>query len=266
MNDITLTFGKYQGKKLSEIRDRSYLVWLAGQDIHKQPEAPKAAQEFLREHPATVPAEPRRSQSPGPTPGTYREASKLAWMAERRYGNAKVTLLAARDQNGFLAVIDEEDDEERYRLLYVSDNGTLHDASAGFSSMSYAQVEAVLARYPHVDSGDYLVEVAEREREEADEARRRLVLRSQDDKHEIVLLIWDRNNIDVMIDGRDQGLYTFRELNDKERHDPKWKAVAAILEPVDDAWSHPGARNICLLPERRSVIEQKITEVTGNLQ
>lgn len=267
MSDITLTFGKYQGKKLSEIRDRSYLVWLAGQDIRKQPGAPKAAQEFLREHLSMEPAEPQRSQVPGSAPRTYREASKLSWMAGKRYGNAKATLLAARDQDGFLVVIDEEDDDELYSLLWVSDNGMVYDVAVGFSSMSYAQVEAILARYPQVDKGDYLVDVAEREKKEADEARRRLVMRSQDGKHEIVLLIWGANTIDVTIDRCEQGLFKFREPNSQERRDPTWRAAAAILEPVDDdPFGHPGARNIGLLPERKRLIEQKIQEVTTQLR
>jgi hypothetical protein len=266
MSDITLTFGKYQGKKLSEIRDRSYIVWLAEQAIRKQPEAPRAAQEFLREHPMAGHAEPRRSQIPGPAPQTSREARKLSWMASKGYGNAKATLLAARDKDGFLAVVDEEDDDGLYSLLWVSDNGMVYDAAVGFSSMSYSQVEAILARYPQVAKGDYLVDVVEREKEDADEARRRLVLRSQDGKHEIVLLIWDAHNIDVTIDGCDQGLYRSRAPDEQEQRHPRWKAAAAILETVDDPFGNPEARKIGLLPERKRLIEQKIQEVTTQLK
>jgi hypothetical protein len=263
MNDITLTFGKHNGKKLSEI-PRDYVAWLA-ENAFKD-DVKKAAQAFLREQPGTESAPKSRSHShePGPAPRTYREASKLGWMAGKGYGNAKTTLLAARDKDGFLLVVDEEDDEEEYRLLVVLDSGAVHDASTGFSSMSYTQVEEVLARYPQIDKGDYLVKVAEREAQEADEARRRLVLQSQDGKHKIVLHIWSANTIDVTIDGREQGTYKFREPNEKERRHPQWKAAAAILEADDDAASgNPGARNIGLTPERKLLIEQKIHEVAG---
>src|SRR5450755_2973757 len=141
MDDITLLFGKHAGKKLSEIADRSYIEWLATQAIRKQPEASQAAQAFLKERPAAPSAPKRRSKEPGPAPRTYREASRLSWMAGKGYGNAKETLLAARDEDGFFVVVDEEDDEEEYRLLVVFDSGAVHDASARFSCMSSAEVE-----------------------------------------------------------------------------------------------------------------------------
>ena len=259
MNDITLTFGMHSGKKLSEI-NRSYVEWLAKQDIRKQPEAAKAAQEFLKANPVipTTESAPKTGQAPR----TYEEASKLGWMAERGYGNAKATLLAARDKDGFIVVKDEDDEHLEYRLLSVSNNGAVLDASLGFLSMSYAQVEAVLARYPKVEKSQYLVKVAEREASEADEKRRRLVLKSQDGKHKIRLTVWSAESIDVVIDGNDQGSYKLRDLNDQEHNDPKWKAAAAILEAdEDDPLSFPGSRNIGLTAERKALIEQKIEEV-----
>jgi len=264
MNDITLTFGRFAGKKLSEIPDRSYIEWLAGQAIRKQPEARQAAQAFLDEHPAaTEPVKQSRSREPGPAPRTYREASRLSWMAGKGYGNAKATLLAARDKDGFLMVVDEEDDEEEHRLLAVFDSGEIHDASALFYAMAYEQVEAVLARYPRVDKDGYLLEVAEREDQEADEQRRSLVFPSQDGKHTVVLLIWDANSIDVVIDGRERGSYTFRSPTLEERNDPQWRAAATVLEADLDGSGAPGpsAYNIGLTPERKLLVEQKIQEV-----
>lgn len=256
-SDITLTFGKHNGKKLSEI-PRSYVSWLAEKAL--QSDVKQAAQSFLEEHPGS----PSRNRVAGFAPRTYQEASKLGWMAGKGYGNAKATLLAARDEHGFLVVEDEEDDSLEYCLLSVSDSGSVIDASAGFSSMSYEQVEEVLKRYPQVEASRYLVEVAEREEDEAEEARHRLILTSQDGKHTIVLLIWDAKNIEVTINGHEHGTYILRELTEKERRDPHWQAAIAALEPdVDDPFGYPGSRAIGLTAARKAFIEQKIQEVSG---
>ncbi|GHP00933.1 hypothetical protein KSF_109800 [Reticulibacter mediterranei] len=262
--DITLTFGPYRNKKLSEIPDRGYIEWLAHSTLHVQPEASEAARAFLEEHPAPPSTQANRSRQPGLAPRTYQEASKLGWMAAKGYGNARATMLAARDKEGFLVVVDEEDDEEHYRLLSVFDNGAIEEASTHFSSMSYAQVEAVLARYPSVEKEHYLLEAAEREEMEADEARRSLFLQSLDGKHTLVLRVWSKNSIDVIIDGRENGSYRLRELNERERRHPQWSKAAAILEPnSDDPFGHPGTRMIGLTPERKALLIQKIQEVTS---
>ncbi len=253
-NDLILNFGKHAGKRLSQVPP-DYISWLAEQDIRKQPEARAAAQAWLQEHPA-VAQQPRRSQAPGPKPRTYREASKLGWMAQRNYGNAKATLLAARDQDGFLMVTDEEDDEEYYHLLWIAPDGRVCDARTGFAGLSYEQVKAVLARYPLVDGADYLVEAAEEERRQADEARRTLRFSSRDSKSHITLIVWSADVIDVLIDGHEMGEYCFREPSAQERRHPQWKQAAAVLEPLD----HPG-NPIGLTLERATLVENKIAEV-----
>ncbi len=260
MNNIILTFGKHSGKKLGDL-PRDYIEWLAQQDIRKQPEVAREAQTFLKEHPATQATKPR-SQELGPRPLTYKEASKLGWMAGNRYGNARATMLAARDQDGLLCVINEdsEDEIDDYRLLAVSDNGTISDAS--FYSQSYAEVETILKRYPRFDGTQILVEVAEREEMEADEKRRRLTFKSKDGKHTIRLTVWARESIDVTIDGRDQGSYLYREPNEEERRDPKWKAATAILESgTEDPLGRASGNNIGLTAERKALVLQKIEEV-----
>lgn len=249
--DPILNFGKHAGKRLSEV-PADYIAWLAEQDIRKQPEVKAAAQAWLKAHPVV----PARKREPGPAPRTYREASKLGWMAEKGYGNAKATLLAARDPDGFLVVTDEEDDEEYHRLLWISENGGVFDAHTGFSGMSYERVKAVLDRHPQIDGGEYLVEAAEEERRQEDEARRTLQFRSVDGKSRITLIVWSADAISVLIDGREMGEYKFREPNERERRSPQWRAAAAILEPLD----HDGQR-IGLLPERAKLVENKIAEV-----
>ncbi len=260
MNQLLLSFGKHRGKQLSEI-PRDYVAWLAQQAY--QPEVRAAAARYLEEHPVAEPATRQVGRQPGPAPRTYREVMKLSWMAGKKYGNARATLLAARDADGFLMVVDEEDDEEHAVLLVIADDGTAHDASYGFAALPYERVAAVLARYPQVDGGDYLAEAAEREAREADEARRRLVLSTSSGSAQVVLLIWDASTIEVEVDGRAWGLYRFRLLTEQERRDPVWHVAAAVLEPIDDGWSAVTARKIGLLPERRQLVEQKIAEVSG---
>ncbi len=253
MNDITLTFGKHSGKKLSEVPS-DYLAWLTEQDIRKQPEAAQAAKAFLAEHPITPTT--KRTQEPGHAPQTYQEASKFGWMAGKRYGNAKATMLAVRDQDGFLCVRDDEDTDDYvyWRLLEVLDNGEIMDAHFQTSD----QAKKVLARYPHIDSTPYLLEAQEWEEMEADHERRSLTFTSRDGRHTIRLTVWTREDIEVSIDGRDACHYLYRLSNDTERHDPKWKAAAGVLE---HEYASEGADNIGLTAERNILVLQKIEEV-----
>lgn len=258
--DITLTFGKHNGKKLSEV-PREYVQWMA-ENISK-PAIRQAAQDFLQAHPAT--SATKREKIPGLPPRTYKEASKLGWMAEKGYGNAKATLLAARDKDGFICVEDDDDfgDFAGYVLVVVADDGRVLDASANFSSMTYEQIEAVLKRYPQVDSDQILVDAAEHDRMREDLKRRTLTLKSQDGRHTTTLIIWSATTIDVTIDGVEQGEYRIRALNEKERRDPEWKVATAVLEPDEDSPLGYGSRNIGLTPERKALVEAKIQEVSG---
>lgn len=260
--DITLTFGKHNGKKLSEV-PREYVEWMA-ENISK-PSIKQAAQAFLKEHSAPVNPTPKKEKVPGMSPRTYQEATKLGWMAERGYGNAKATLLAARDKDGFICVEDDNEFGEYacHLLLVVTDGGSVLDPHSNFTFMTYDQVEAVLKRYPQVDSDQFLVEAAENDREREDMKRRTITLKSQDGKHKIMLIIWSANTIDVSIDGIEQGEYRMRDLNEKEQRDPQWQVAAAVLEPDEDSpLCRPGSRNIGLTPERKALVEAKIQEIS----
>jgi hypothetical protein len=253
MDDSIIDFGKkYRGKRLSEVPP-DYIRWLAEKAY--SPRIKAIAQAWIKEHPALS----KRSQIPEPAPRTRREAEKLSWMADRNYGNAKATLLAARDERGFLCIyVDEAEDEEyEYCLLTVSDDGHVSDAMASFESITYAQVQEILSHYPRIDGSIYLVEVAEMERMEREDAAQRLAFTSKNGRHTVTLHIYRRDEIEVEIDGRDMFpvRYQFRMLTEEERRDPQWEDAVAVLEPSEE-----GAQLIGLSEERRTLVEQKIQE------
>lgn len=253
MDDTRINFGKHKGKRLSEI-PLDYVQWLAKKSFDQ--EIRQAAHAYLERHPAPA----RRVAQPGPPPRTLREARKLGWMAGRGYGNARVTLLAARDTHGLLCVCDEdfEDEDEMYCLVTISDEGRVMDPMAVLSEMRYEAVKVLLAQYPHLDPDRYLIEIAEREREQAELDARSVTLISKNGAHTIVLHIYGSEAINVTIDGEDQYPlnYLYRLLTNEELLDPRWDDAEAALVP-DEAYG----QWIGLSAERRALVEQKIREV-----
>ncbi len=114
MNDITLTFGKHNGKKLSEC-PYGYIEWLAKQVTICGKEAiPQAARDLIKEMPVTLyPCK------------TIEDAEKLSWMASKGNERAAATLLAERaargDKDGYVTFYGDDDDE---MLFKISDDGT----------------------------------------------------------------------------------------------------------------------------------------------
>jgi len=117
MTDITLTFGKYSGKKLSEV-PTSYVQWLSEQaTICGKRDIPQTAKVFLASLPPSVANATRYSK-----PTTEEEASKLAWMASKGNKEAARTLLAARNADGYIPV-DFEDADGELGFFFVFEGG-----------------------------------------------------------------------------------------------------------------------------------------------
>lgn len=118
MADITLTFGKHSGKKLSEV-PTSYIQWLSEQaTICGKRDIPQAAKAYLASLPGEVINATRYSK-----PTTEEEASKLAWMAGKGNKEAARTLMAARNADGYIPV-DFEDADGELGFYFVFDGGT----------------------------------------------------------------------------------------------------------------------------------------------
>lgn len=115
--DITLTFGKHNGKKLSQV-PTDYVRWLSEQStICGKGDIPQAAKSFLATLPPEVANATRYSK-----PRTAEEAEKLSWMASKGNKEAARTLLAARNADGYILVDFEEADGEE-GFFEVWDNG-----------------------------------------------------------------------------------------------------------------------------------------------
>lgn len=115
--DVTLSFGKHRGKKLSEV-PVDYLRWLAEQPtILGKRDVPQAAQAYLASLPTSVANVTRYSK-----PTTEEEASRRAWMASKGNKEAARTLLAARNAEGFIPV-DFEDSDGGLGFFFVQENG-----------------------------------------------------------------------------------------------------------------------------------------------
>jgi hypothetical protein len=130
MLDITLIFGKHHGKKFSQI-PIEYVHWLSAQaTICGGTEIPQAAKAYL----ATLPPEVANALRYS-IPRTAEEAEKLAWMAGKGNTESARTLLAARNQQGYISV-DFEDADGEEGFFYVYEHGT-----GGFFAGTQADID-----------------------------------------------------------------------------------------------------------------------------
>ena len=233
-----LPFGKHKGKGLSAV-PRNYVHWLSQQTFSAHWE--REARAFLLRNPIKNATPPR----------TLQEASKLGWMAERNYSDARERLLACRDDEQLLVVVDEDSDDERNVLIRVSDNGTVTEANF-FWCTSVEQARTLLARYP-VDPQPYLEDVEEHLNALREDAAR--TLRFDNPKHTVELCIWGKDTIDVTVDGVEYGVYHYRLCTPD---DPPYGNAVALLEPDEDLG---GYQVIGLTAERNTLFEEKLKEL-----
>jgi hypothetical protein len=130
MTDIVLTFGKHRDKKLSQV-PTDYVRWLAEQaTICGRTDIPQAARAYL----ASLPPEVANALHYS-IPRTAEEAEKLAWMAGKGNKEAARTLLAARNEDGFIPV-DFEDADGEEGFFYVYEHG-----AGGFFAGTQADID-----------------------------------------------------------------------------------------------------------------------------
>ena len=224
MSDITLTFGKHNGKKLSEC-PYGYIEWLAKQvTICGKEDIPQAARALVATMPVVLyPC------------NTIEDAEKLSWMASARGDRrALATLLAERsargDKDGYVSFIGDDDDE---MLFKISDDGT-----------------------GYVTSREEIQDDLERAEEEAvaeaeKEAHPDLEWIAQSGQH---IKIWNEGHVDVFapepntylvsIDGKKRECI-MDGVPFKKRAQAKAHGIVAVLVPS----------NVGLTAERKAILE-----------
>ena len=205
---------------------------------------------------------------PGHAPRTLEEADELSWMAERNYGNARVTMLAARDKDGFLDVIEQDDqsDVDRHLLLYVTNDGRALDASIGFVDMTAIQIDEILQRYPDINKEWYLSEAAKEREENAERQKRSVSFVSRNKIHTVTCIVYTRDEIIVILDNDEEQEhpYSLRAPTEEEKQNPQLNGIVAVLVPREDVFER-SVRPIYLSQERNDLIEQKIEEIVNGV-
>ncbi len=227
MTDMTLTFGKHNGKKLSEV-PASYVQWLSEQPtICGKRDIPQAAKAYLASLPSEIANATRYSK-----PTTEEEASKLAWMAGKGNKEAARTLLAARNADGYISV-DFEDADGEEGFFYVFEGGT-----GGFFAGTQADID-------------------ERAREEEEEAREEAEREAHPDLEWVsqsgeTIKVWaeDREDEEIVVTVLLKGQKVQGLLRDVPPNQRSWAKINGIVAVI-------GTRlgNVGLTAERKAAIE-----------
>ncbi len=225
--DIVLNFGKHKGSKLSQV-PVEYVRWLSEQStICGKHDIPQAAKVYLASLPKAVADALRYSK-----PTTEEEASKLAWMASKGNKEAARTLLASRNEQGYISV-DFEDADGEEGFFFVFEGGT-----GGYFAGTQADID-------------------EQEREDEEEAREEAERNAHPDLEWVsqageVIKVWAEYHEDedlvvtVLLKGQKvEGL--LRDVPSKQRTWAKVNGIIAII----------GTRlgNVGLTAERKAAIE-----------